>query len=135
MGYSPHTFPCPVCLSSACVLEERKARMSTINKNRLQIMKHLTPILLATFVLVGCDKQKSAIEDNKEATKNAIDNRKDAVDAAAKEAKKQTDTDATIEKAKIEAQKVAAQAQLDAEKKKADAQAAFEKAKADAEKK
>ena len=135
MGYSPHTFLRPVCLICACVLEARRALVDTINKHKLQIMKHLTPILLATFVLVGCDKQKAAIEDNKEATKNAIDNRKDAVDAAAKEAKKQTDVDATIEKAKIEAQKVAAQAQLDAEKKKADAQAAFEKAKADAEKK
>ena len=135
MGYSPHTFPCLVGLNCVCVLEERKAQVSTINKHKLQIMKYLTPILLATFVLVGCDKQKAAIEDNKEATKNAIDTQKEAVDAAAKEAKKQTDMEATIEKAKIEAQKVAAQAQLDAEKKKADAQAAFEKAKVDAEKK
>jgi PBP1b-binding outer membrane lipoprotein LpoB len=48
-------------------------------------MKHLIPVViaLAAFVLVGCDKQKSAIDDNKEATKNAIDNRKDAVDAQA----------------------------------------------------
>ena len=49
-------------------------------------MKQLIPVVLAAFVLVGCDKQKAAIEDNKEATKNAIDSQKDAVNAAAKDA-------------------------------------------------
>jgi hypothetical protein len=80
-------------------------------------MKKLIPIVIAAFVLVSCDKQKTAIDDSNEATK------------------KQADVDAAVEKAKIEANKVAAQAQLDADKKKADAQAAFEKAKLDAEKK
>src|SRR6476646_9085402 len=98
-------------------------------------MKYLIPVALAAFVLVGCDKQKAAIETNKEATKDAIDNRKDAVGAAAKDATKQADVDAAIEKAKIEANKEAALAQLDADKKKADAQATLEKAKVDAEKK
>ena len=45
-------------------------------------MKHLIPVVLAAFVLVGCDKQKAAIEDNKEATKAAIDKEKGAVNAA-----------------------------------------------------
>ena len=98
-------------------------------------MKFLTPIALAALVLVGCDKEKAAIEDNKANTKNALDTQKTAVNAAAKEATKQADVDAKVEKARIEAIKVAAQAQLDAEKKKADAQAAFEKAKVNAEKK
>jgi hypothetical protein len=103
---------------------------------RLQIMKNLIPVVvIATFVLVGCDKQKSAIEDTRQATKNAIDNQKEAVEVTAKEDKKQVDVDAAVEKAKIEANKVADQAQLDADKQKADAKAAFEKARVDAENK
>ena len=98
-------------------------------------MKYLIPVALAAFVLVGCDNQKTAIEDKQEATKSAIDTRKDAVDVAAKDATKQADVDAAVDKARIEARKVAAQAQLDADKKKADALAALEKAKVDAEKK
>ena len=35
-------------------------------------MKHLILVVLAAFVLMGCDQQKAAIENNKEATKNAI---------------------------------------------------------------
>jgi len=103
--------------------------------NILITMKKLIPVVLVAFALIGCDQQKTAIDNNADATKTAIDNRKEAVDVAAAAAKKQADVDATIEKAKIEADKVAAQAQLDANKKKADAQAELEKAKLDAEKK
>ena len=117
------------------LLSARKALTANCKQPTLEIMKYLIPAVLAAFVLVGCDKQKSAIDNNADATKNAIDNRKDAVDAAAKEATKQADVDATIDKAKIEAKKVAKQAQLDADKQKADALAALEKAKLDAEKK
>ena len=46
-------------------------------------MKYLIPVVLAAFVLVGCDKQKAAIDDSNTATKNAINNQKEAVDAAA----------------------------------------------------
>ena len=88
-------------------------------------MKYLIPVALAALVLVGCDKQKAAIDDNNKATQNSLDNQKTAVDAAAKDATKQADVDAAIEKAKIEAKKVSDQAQLDAEKAKADAQAAL----------
>jgi hypothetical protein len=103
-----------------------------------KIMKYTNMAMLAltaSVVLVGCNKEKSVIEDRKEAKTDAIDNRKDAVDVAAKDAKKQAEIDAKVDKAKIEANKDATQAQLDAEKKKAEAQAAFEKAKVDAEKK
>jgi PBP1b-binding outer membrane lipoprotein LpoB len=97
-------------------------------------MKYLIPVVLAAFVLVGCSKEKAAIDDSNKATQNAINNQKAAVDAAAKADTKQAEVDAEIAKAKIEANKVADQAQLDADKKKADAQAAFEKAKVDAQK-
>jgi len=100
----------------------------------LQIMKYLIPVVLAAFVLVGCDKQKSAIDDHNKAAKTAIDNQKVVVDGAAKDAMKQAQVDAEIEKAKIQAKKVADQAQLDADKVKADAQAELEKAKVDAAK-
>jgi len=107
------------------------------SKMKDKLMKYLPLIILTLGAAFfgGCDEQRAAIEDKKEATKDAIDNRKTAVDTAAKEAKKQTDIDASVEKAKIEATKDATQAQLDADKKKADAQATLEKAKLDAEKK
>jgi len=98
-------------------------------------MKQLIPFAIAALVLVGCDKEKAAIDNNAEATKTVINDEKVAVDAAAVEAKKQAEVNATIEKAKIEADKVAAQAELDAAKKIADAKAELEKAKLDAEKK
>ena len=66
---------------------------------------------------VGCDKQKSAVNENKEATKEAIDIRKDEVNVAAKKATAQTDANAAIDKAQIEANKKSLQAQLDADKK------------------
>ncbi len=104
---------------------------------KMEIMKKilLVPVVLAAFVLVGCDKEKAAIDKNNATAQDAINNRKDTVDAAAKDATKQADIDAQIEKARIEANKVKTQAQLDADKKKADAQAELDKAKADAEKK
>ena len=71
------------------------------------IMKNIfINTLLAAFAFVGCDQQKPAIEDNKDAAQKAMDEQKKAVDAATKEVKKQA-----------EANKDAAQAQLDAEKK------------------
>lgn len=101
----------------------------TMKYNKLIIIAF--PILLS----VGCDKQKMAIEDRKEATKDAIDDRKDYVDASAKAAIKQTDINASIDKANIEANKASAQAQLDADKRKADAAAKAAKARVDAENK
>jgi len=91
--------------------------------------------LAAAAFVVGCDKQKAAIDENKEATIDAIDNRKDAVDAAAKGAKKEAEISSTLDKARIEADKDAIQAQLDAAKQKAEAEAKAEKARVDAEKK
>jgi len=98
------------------------------------LMKILIPVVLAALVLVGCDQQKSAIDDQKATTKTAIDQEKKAVDNAATAATKQAETDAEVEKAKIERNKLSAQAQLDADKVKADAKAEFEKAKVDATK-
>ena len=46
-------------------------------------MKYLIPVVLAAFVLVGCSKEKAAIDDSNKATQTAIDNQKTAVDAAA----------------------------------------------------
>jgi hypothetical protein len=129
MGCSPHIIPIKFN-RDCCARENRRRKLPTT-----KIMKHLMPVLLAAAVLAGCDKQKAAIETNKEATKNAIDDQKKAVDAAAVEAKKQTDAQAAIDKAAIDAKQAATQAQLDADKKKADAEAAFQKAKVDAEKK
>lgn len=98
-------------------------------------MKHTKLLLLAftAIISVSCDKQKTAINENNDATKHAIDARKDEVNADAKDATKRTDINAAIDKAQIEANKVAMQAQLDADKKKADADAKAAKAKVDAE--
>jgi len=99
-------------------------------KNRKYII-----IALSAALFVGCDKQKTAIDENNMATKDAINIHKAEVDETAKEATRQTDANATIDKARIEANKDTMQAQLDADKKKADAEADAEKAKVDAEKK
>ena len=106
-------------------------------KTEYNIMKLTNYIILSLVAVlaIGCDKQKTAIEENKEATKEAIDMRKTEVDKAAKDATRQTDVNATIDKARIEANKDSIQAQLDADKKKADAQAEADKAKVDAENK
>ncbi len=113
-----------------------RRRMKSHTK-KYHIMKYTTLVILALAASfsVGCDKQKAAIDETKNATKEAIDMRKDEVNAVAKEATKQTDTNATIDKARIEADKDSVQAQLDADKKKADAEADAAKAKVDAEKK
>ena len=108
--------------------------MSNVN-NQNRTMKHITLGILAACVLMGCDKEKSAIDNNAAASKIVINKQKDAVDAAANADKKQVDADAALKKAKIQAKEAAAQAQLDADKTKADAKAALEKAKVDAEKK
>ena len=92
-------------------------------------------IAIATILTIGCNKQKTAINDTEEAAKEAIDARKAEVNADAKYATEQTDVNAKIDKANIEANKVSAQAQLDADKKKAEAEADAAKAKLDAEQK
>lgn len=107
------------------------------NPNQDNTMKQTTLAILAlsSFLIVGCDQQKAAIDSKAAATKEAIENTKDAVNTAAADATKQTDANATIVKADIEASKESAQAQLDADKKKADAEATAAKAAVDAAKK
>jgi hypothetical protein len=97
-------------------------------------MKHILFLLLtsAALLIVGCNKQKQAIDAQNDAAKTVIDHQKEAVDAAAKDAKAKAEMDAKIEKANIEAKQASDQAQLDADKKKADAEAAAAKAKVDA---
>jgi len=98
-------------------------------------MKNTTYIIitLAAFLAGGCNKQKAAIEEDKDATNNAIDTRKAEVDAEAKKATELTDANAAADKARIKADKESAQAQLDADKKKVDAEAEAAKARVDAE--
>ena len=50
-------------------------------KPKINIMKHITPVILAlaSLLIVGCDKDKAAIDAKEDATKNAINDRKDAV--------------------------------------------------------
>ncbi len=98
-------------------------------------MKHisLTLIALTSLTLVGCNKQKMAIDDQKQATLNAIDDRKVNVNAEAKEATAQADINAVIDKANIEADRTTDQARLDAAKKQAEADAIAAKARVDAE--
>ena len=105
------------------------------DETEINTMKPTTLVALALICapLMSCNKEKAAVESNKEATKDAIDQRKEQVDLAAKQAKEQAEANAKIEKARIEANKEATQAQLDAQKKKADADAAAEKARIDAE--
>jgi len=99
-------------------------------------MKHTKIIILtlATTLLVSCNKEKVAIDNNNDAVTEEITARKDETDNAAKMAIEQTEANAAIDKAQIEATKEASQAQLDAEMKKADAAAKAEKARVDAEK-
>ena len=106
----------------------------TIPTNKMKLMKLLIPMILAAFVLVGCDQQKAAIDDNATVTKAVIDQEKKDVNAAAAAATKQAEADAIVAKAKIEQNKLAAQAQLNADKVKADTQAEIERAKLDAAK-
>jgi hypothetical protein len=81
-------------------------------------MKNIIIAIFAAAVFMGCDRDKAAIEDSKDATQEALDNQKKAVDDAASAAKKQA-----------EASKDAAQAQIEADKQKEDAQADADKAK------
>ena len=90
-------------------------------------------VAIATVLTIGCNKQKTAIDESTDATKEAIDTRKAEVTADAKYATEQTDVNAKIDKARIEANKVSAQAQLDAEKKQVEAEADAAKAKVDAQ--
>jgi len=100
-------------------------------------MKHipLALIALSTILLAGCNKQKIAIDEHKEATLDAIDDRKLKVDAQAKQATTQADVNAVIDKANIEADRTTDQARLDADKKQAEADALAAKARVDAENK
>ena len=52
-------------------------------------MKQTMLVLLTAFALVGCNKDKEAVDTNKDATKDALNSQKDAVNAAAKDAKKE----------------------------------------------
>jgi len=92
-------------------------------KQSTQNMKYAIPAIIATVAAlsIGCNKEKAAIEENKDARQDMIEERKD-----------QVDSDAEIAKANVEADKVKMQAQLDAEKKKAEADAEAAKAKVDA---
>jgi hypothetical protein len=99
-------------------------------------MKHILRAFITTaFVTLAlsCNKQKSTINDTKEADQAVIDSRKDKVDANAKYAIEQTDVNADINKANIKADQEAMKAQLDAEKIAVDADAKAAKAKIDAE--
>jgi len=105
-----------------------------LNPDPTTLMKRTALILIAltSLAVIGCNKQKAAIDAKTDATKDAINGRKDSVEAAAEDALKQTDANAKVNKANIEAANARVQADLDAEKQKADATAAAEKAKVDA---
>jgi len=69
---------------------------------------------LAAILSVSCNKEKTAIEEKKDATNKVIDQRKEQADADAKSATEQTDINAKIDKANIEANKEFIKAELDA---------------------
>ena len=91
-------------------------------------------IALAALFTASCNKEKLAIEENKDATQHEIEIRKDEVNADAKSATKQAELNADLDKASIQAEKNMIQAQLDAEKRQAEADADAAKAKVDTEK-
>lgn len=91
-------------------------------------------IAVAATVTIGCNKKKTAIDQNEQATLESIDARKQEVSKDAKHAAEQVDAYAKIDKANIQANNVAIQAQLDAEKKEAEAKAEAAKAGVDIEK-
>jgi hypothetical protein len=136
--YIAHVGLHPMDAASIC----DKVRYVHRNSMHLFTIQHITimkptyclTIILATLSLISCDQQKSAIEENKDATKQAIDMQKSEVKADAQAAIRQTETNAKIDKARIEANQESIQAQLDADKKVADAEAAAAKDKVDAEK-
>lgn len=99
-------------------------------------MKNILRAFIATAFVVlvsNCNKQKSAINEAKDADQAVIESRKDKVDADAKNAIEQTQINADIDKANIKANQEALKAQLDAEKVAVDADAEAAKAKIDAE--
>jgi hypothetical protein len=99
-------------------------------------MKSILRAFLATAfaaLALSCNKQKSTINDTKDADQAVIDSRKDKVDADAKYAIEKTDVNADINKANIKADQEAMKAQLDAEKIAVDADAKAAKEKIDAE--
>ena len=51
-------------------------------------------IALTALLTASCNKEKAAIEDNKDATQNAVEIRKDEVDEVAKEATEQAEANA-----------------------------------------
>jgi 3-hydroxy-3-methylglutaryl CoA synthase len=108
-----------------------------ILKTRALLQGKLNPVTtsllaLSALVIVGCDQQKTAIDDSTDHTQSMIEERKDAVAADAADATRRVDVNADIDKANIEAEKVATEAQLDADKIKAGAEGAAEKARVDA---
>ena len=99
-------------------------------------MKNILHAIIATaFValVISCNKQKSAINEAKDADQAVIESQKDKVDADAKYAIEQTNKNAEIDKANIKANQESLKAQLDAEKVAVDADAEAAKAKIDAE--
>lgn len=136
--YIAHVGLHPMDAASICdkVTYVRRNQVHLFTNQHITIMKptYCLPIILATLSLISCDQQKSAIEENKDATKQAIDMQKSEVKADAQSAIRQTETNAKIDKARIEANQESIQAQLDADKKVADAEAAAAKDKVDAEK-
>jgi hypothetical protein len=99
-------------------------------------MKNILRTVIATAFVslaISCNKQKTAINDEKSADQAVIDSHKDKVDADAEYAIEQTDVNAEINKANIRADQEALKAQLDAEKIAVDADAEAAKAKIDAE--
>lgn len=96
----------------------------------MKYSKH-TLAILSAMLLIGCNKEKAAIDESTDATKEVIESRKAEVNANANYANQKTDANAKMEKARIEANKVSLQAQLDADKKKAEAEGDAAKAKVD----
>ena len=99
-------------------------------------MKNILRAFIATafvVLVISCNKQKSAINEAKDADQAVIESRKDKVDADAKYAIEQTDINADIDKANIKANQEAIKAQLDAEKIAVEADAEAAKAKIDVE--
>jgi hypothetical protein len=99
-------------------------------------MKHILRAVIATAFVVlvsSCNKQKSAINETKDADQAVIESREEKVDANAKNAIEQTQINADIDKANIKANQEALNAQLDAEKIAVEADAEAAKAKIDAQ--
>jgi hypothetical protein len=116
--------------------DSNERQIGSLSLTKYTIMKNILRVVIATaFValVISCNKQKSAINETKDADQAVIESRKDKVDADAKYAIEQTEVNADIDKANIKANQEALKAQLDAEKIAVDADADAAKVKIDAE--